>query len=1037
MRFDAADQTWHLSTPTPYDPPLTYGGWNQSRALGVRIASLLHAREQEAEASTHHHGSTSTQHSSHGAGANLNNRKRKRKHRVVIHSSPFSRCLQTSVAIAAGMAQFEPPREAILSPSNSRPNLTRYRTAAQLYSATARFRSMDPLSLAPHLASIAEPRNDFAHDLARKSLQHGYRRHRQAKMRVDPFLGEWMNPQYFEHITPPPPSCMMLATAKSELMHDEPVDVYIPNAPTKQPSSNLWNGTHNHAGTSRESPLDDWSSVHDGLTMAGPSHRRDRASSTSSVGSNDNGSTRSPFRSGHVLQPLKSTFLPLTSPNTHQGHHQHHNIHHGHAGHTHHPAPESVTYTPPTPSYSVSTSDHIPRGYVSHARNACVNVDRCWDSSRPPLNWGDGGELGEEWSSMHRRFRRGLNNLMEWYSQHNADDRGEDALGFEQAEGDQGEEDEQEDLVLILVTHAAGCNALIGALTNQPVLLDVGMASLTMAVRREETPGLIPRRSSAMAISQGMHSSPADSPAQSPANFDGERRRSSNLDIGLSNMYDMKFVASSEHLRAGADPSKSHVNASNAGSSSAHSREHGARSRRYRAGSGSDARRESSSGPDRHRSRSRSNTSTALGSIRRPSLQSGMPSRQPSRQNSGAGGGLSRVESFTNVIPVFSTSAGLWQPPGSGSASMESSARNSPALYGAGEISSASPPVFTPPPEERRRPSIQHNMMLDFANSPPDSRVSSPQMRPALILRDSNEGGLSPFTRPKDENDDDDDDKSTQRDSVLGASESHDHLLTMAVPPKDDAPLVQSAAPTKIAPLEDADDHLADRPTSLLPPPTIRRGLSQRGIWGSNSSGTTIVHRFTERAKRRWSSISGPTGPLTRDEVVKILNGESSIDEKKHAEKGAALPRSTSTSQLHICMQTSAKSPLALQPSFSHLAPLTAPSSPLCREHDLQVPQIVQPGEEQDLSDLPTLPEPPADVPKFALLPPPAAVTTGTTVTTLTTNDDATKTIRDDTAPVIEEKVEQREAKRSNSAASPPAPAKLWQPPTRNSGISA
>jgi hypothetical protein len=83
--------------------------------------------------------------------------------------------------------------------------------------------------------------------------------------------------------------------------------------------------------------------------------------------------------------------------------------------------------------------------------------------------------------------------MMEWYSQHNADDRGEDALGFEQADAGHGEEDEQEDLVLILVTHGAGCNALIGALTNQPVLLDVGMASLTMAVRREETPTLLPR----------------------------------------------------------------------------------------------------------------------------------------------------------------------------------------------------------------------------------------------------------------------------------------------------------------------------------------------------------------------------------------------------------------------------------------------------------------------------------------------------------------------------------------------------------------
>jgi hypothetical protein len=176
-----------------------------------------------------------------------------------------------------------------------------------------------------------------------------------------------------------------------------------------------------------------------------------------------------------------------------------------------------------------------------------------------------------------------------------------------------------------------------------------------------------------------------------------------------------------------------------------------------------------------------------------------------------------------------------------------------------------------------------------------------------------------------------------------------------------------------------------------------------------------------------------------------MLNGETSADEKKRAEmkraeKNAALPRSTSTSQLHICMQTSAKSPLALQPSFSHLAPLTAPSSPLCREQDLQIPQIIQPGDEQDSDDFPTLPEPPADVPKFAFLPPPAADTIGATVTTTATIDDATKEVRDDSALANDEEAKTKDANvaspPASTSTSPPAPAMLWQPPTR-SGISA
>lgn len=77
-RLDMADPQWHLTSPTPYDPPLTYGGWTQSRLVGFRIASLLASSGQAT------------------APKNM---------RIVIHSSPFLRCIQTSVSIAAGIAQ--------------------------------------------------------------------------------------------------------------------------------------------------------------------------------------------------------------------------------------------------------------------------------------------------------------------------------------------------------------------------------------------------------------------------------------------------------------------------------------------------------------------------------------------------------------------------------------------------------------------------------------------------------------------------------------------------------------------------------------------------------------------------------------------------------------------------------------------------------------------------------------------------------------------------------------------------------------------
>ncbi|TKA82572.1 hypothetical protein B0A55_01210 [Friedmanniomyces simplex] len=576
-RLDAADQSWHLSTPTPYDPPLTYGGWNQCRSLGIRIAKLLHAREQAAEDAASEPGKSDgvtaydfaqrqqqqggQQREDNGA----NPRKRKRKHKVVIHTSPFLRCVQSSVAIAAGMAQYQPPSS---SQPDSRSNTSsRSRTPSSLHSVSPRLRGTEGLG-SPTLAPISEPRQDLAHAIARRVLSE-HRRHGRFKLRVDAFLGEWLNPQYFDQITPPPPSAMMVATAKAELKGHEMVDIFAPSLSTKSSGGDLW-GAQTRSG-SRDDALEDWNDVHDSLVVPVP--KRDRASSASSVGSNDSGASgrKSPFRPGHVLQPFTSTV----------------------------PKPETSVYVPPTPHYAVSSSDHIPRGYVSHARQACVNADYAWDSSRPPQGWGDGGEYGEEWSGMHKRFRRGLNHLVHWYSQHNADDRAEDALGLEQAEhhrGHDGEDEgeEEEELVLILVTHGAGSNALIGALTGQPVLLDVGMASLTLAVRRDDAPlDITPRRR--VSAQKGLG--------------DGyQARRRTSLDMGLSAVYEMKLVSSSEHLmRPSSSSSSSSREQQRGGAGGSHHHHHFLRS------SGGE-------GNNGLAGRARTGTvNSSLGSMRRPS----------------------------------------------------------------------------------------------------------------------------------------------------------------------------------------------------------------------------------------------------------------------------------------------------------------------------------------------------------------------------------------------------------------------------------
>lgn len=564
-RLDAADASWHHSTPTPYDPPITYGGWNQCRSLGVRIAHILHAREEgfnTVDEDTADHGERP--------------RKRRRlKHKVVIHTSPFLRCLQTSIAIAAGMSQYKP-------------NIDVDNRQKRPVSVSPRLRATEGHGTARGLSSIAEPKHDFAHAIALKAL-HEHKRYRKSKLRVDAFLGEWLNPSYFEGITAPPPSAMMVTMAKAELMENEAVEIFQPTVAAK-PAANtsLWGGANGATNLSRESTLDDWSPVEETLPL---SPTRSRANTVDNVGGNDSG-RKSPFRPGSPLQPLTSTL----------------------------PKQETSAYRPPTPQYAVSPAQQIPRGYVVHARNACTDVDFQWDSSRGPDAWADGGEYGEEWSSMHKRIRRGLGRLVQWYSSDEGHDADEDTFGANHAI-EYEDEEVKEDLVVIMVTHGAGCNALIGALTGQPVLLDVGMASLTMAVRRDDAPPLIKQTSHTDGYNYG-------------------RRGSS--DAGLSSIYEMKFISSAEHLRYGADPRRA----------------------------GSPASRPDSAFP-RFEDRSTAmptSKNASLGSIRRPSAAAGLAvPGNASRSTSLPRGGL------PTAAPTVS--AGLWTPPAARSPGLQPQAR--------------------------------------------------------------------------------------------------------------------------------------------------------------------------------------------------------------------------------------------------------------------------------------------------------------------------------------------------------------------------
>lgn len=226
-------------------------------------------------------------------------------------------------------------------------------------------------------------------------------------------------------ITPPPGPALMLGGAKAELLRREDYSFYSFDEPPPppQPTQKLWQSPKLQPVDALQSPAEDKGS------------------------------------------PVSDAASSVPSPHLGTG--------------------PKKGYVPPRPCPPVSGANSIPEGVVAHARDSCVSVDFQWDSMREPLDFGDGGQLGEEWISMHKRFRKGLRKLVNWYA---GTDNAAEKVTATTTEGDDhsldATDEEEIETVLILVSHGAGCNALMGAITHQPVLMDVSIASVTMAQRR-------------------------------------------------------------------------------------------------------------------------------------------------------------------------------------------------------------------------------------------------------------------------------------------------------------------------------------------------------------------------------------------------------------------------------------------------------------------------------------------------------------------------------------------------------------------------
>ena len=429
-------------------------------------------------------------------------RPKKRRYKIAIHSSPFLRCIQTSIAISSGIASDTLPLE---SP-----------------------RALEPLP--PLRIHGPAPTNN------------GPKLHKSV-MRLDAFLGEWLSPSYFELITPPPSSVLMVASAKAELLRKEDYSSFT------HPTNNY--AAHHHAHSHSASRL--WGSPRSS-TWSRPTDGDEPPKAGSPVLSpisrfGNAGADGRPLSSKSNQSSNGSPASPIWR-STSNG-----NMH----------SPAIAGYIAPVPPFAISSRAPTPSGYVAHARDACVDLDYQWDSMRAPYDWGDGGEFGEEWTAMHRRFRKGMQRLVDWYSTSDkptemvtrtihfkprskkakpggsAVDDAEFAIeSDDDSDADADDSDYIEESIVILVSHGAGCNAMIGAITKEPVLMDVGLASLSVAARRpgkEELPS-------------SRNRDDADCDSHTSKWTGSVHSGHPGGIVPLDKYYEMKMFANSDHLRS-------------------------------------------------------------------------------------------------------------------------------------------------------------------------------------------------------------------------------------------------------------------------------------------------------------------------------------------------------------------------------------------------------------------------------------------------------------------------------------------------------
>jgi len=436
--MDSVNPEWSLSAESPYDPPLTHGGWIKAQVLGEQIMKMLWNEHDN----QHQH----------------------KKRKIVIHTSPYLRCTQSAVAVGAGISKAEGELTRVQA-EQERAHSGRH------YSSPARSRT---------LGSSSESSREIAQRVANRANLHRVGQFSKPTLRIDACFGEWGNADYFTlpdgSSHPPPDSTVMMAKAKAYLGQaaEDLQGVYYQGDIERRvhfQSPDRLNDKHTSSRpSSRSSPLS--------MGSLSESLPHNRLSTLSPISTSSSGTSTPTSR---IPTPLPTDIRPAR-PALKGGR-------------------RTQYYEYPITSYAGSGRDYIPTGFVEHARDHCLIVDEQWDSMKEPQLWGHGGVVPEEWRCLHERMRKALHNMITWYTRHPATESPQssdiDSPTSPGGTSSLNNGDEDTELVLVILTHQSGCNALAGAILNTPVLIDFAIASLSLAVlkdpsapsRRPSTPG--------------------------------------------------------------------------------------------------------------------------------------------------------------------------------------------------------------------------------------------------------------------------------------------------------------------------------------------------------------------------------------------------------------------------------------------------------------------------------------------------------------------------------------------------------------------